>query len=215
MFCVVCNHFTCASVVHFLLPLFRQPNFAKIFFPRSFTHEAGYRAKVHTPQTPRDTTNINSPTHPVGKQAIAREYPITPTPRSPHTYRFSEHTSPEVVLHSPRSSSSRLSEFRQSLDSGLSSDYDTDAESEAVTVPAAPPRMAEQHHSGPPSHIDSRWERRGVTRSSTDYAWAQHGVRATASLPPRPRQSSQEVRSSLQLHPYVSSLVRLGARIYF
>lgn len=184
----------------------------KIFFPRSFTHEAGYQAKVHTPQTSREITNINSPTHLAGphtsKQPIAMEYPVTPTHQSIHTFRFSDHTSPEVMLHSPRSSSSRLPEFRQFLDSALSSDYDTGTESEAVTVPAAPLRMAEQHQPGPPSRIDPRWEGRGITSSSTDYVWVQHSVRATTSLPPRPRQNSREVRSSLQLHPYVSSSIR-------
>lgn len=207
-------------------PFLLHPNrhlskITKIFFPRSFAHEAGYKAKIHTPQTSRKVASTASPTHyycegsvHAPKQSLGLDNPVAP-PDPRYSFQFSEHTQPETTFNSSRVSVSRFTESRHSLDSRGSPSYETDAESEAITshtMPTTPPRTGE-HRLGALSGIERSWERRDVPEltshqlSRTQALFSGRGIHATTSLPARPRPVPGGVRSSLQLHPYVSNVV--------
>lgn len=178
---------------------------------------------MHTPQNSGKMPSTTSPLeyhHDTGPHAPKSPshmgYPIPQTDSRLHMSHIPDHAQPETTLYSFAESTSQFPESRQSLDSALSPGYETDAESEAITshtMPVTTARSTEEgQHSS--SRKDSRWEQRNMAVSADYHTQnlqplpAQHNVRVTASLPPRPRPILEDVRSSShQLHPYVSALL--------
>ncbi|KAF9453515.1 hypothetical protein P691DRAFT_658159 [Macrolepiota fuliginosa MF-IS2] len=188
-----------------------------IFFPRSFAHEAGYKSKIQTPLNSSNVASASTPTQyhrgtvPCSpKHLLSMNHATSLPAHRLHQFRFPDYAQNETIVYSRGGSIAQFPESRQSLDSALSPGYETDTESEVVTAHTIPAPSSADEHQTSQSRVDPGWERQGAAVSTDDHTRipqvypAQHGVYATTSLPPRPRPTFRDVRSSLPLHPYVS-----------
>ncbi|KAF5361762.1 hypothetical protein D9756_002514 [Leucocoprinus leucothites] len=183
-----------------------------IFFPRSFTHEAGYKAKMNTPQTSGKTASTTFPNRSdhqrsggqSSKTALAMELPPI-SAGTPHHYP--SQTDFETGYRSQGDSVSQFPYSRESLDSPLSPGYESDAESEAYTshtMPTPSPRATGEPSYSSTTQPDSRWGQQDLIEPMDRNAQnIRHNIRATTSLPARPRPPLRTTRSSLHIHPYV------------
>ncbi|KAJ3567348.1 hypothetical protein NP233_g6419 [Leucocoprinus birnbaumii] len=183
-----------------------------IFFPRSLTNEAGYKAKINTPQTsgktPSTTFQNRDDQRLSGSQsakgALAVEMPVISanTPR-----HFPSQTDIEVTNYSPDDSISQFPYSRESLESPLSPGYESDAESGAYTshtMPTPSPRNAAEMSFASAISPAARWDQRDPIAPVDGHPQSvRHTIRATTSLPARPRPPLGGMRTSQYLHPYV------------
>ncbi|KAL9713702.1 hypothetical protein Ac2012v2_003313 [Leucoagaricus gongylophorus] len=178
-----------------------------IFFPRSLTHEEGYRAKVITPQATRQATSNSASNNndrqesgsQISKTTLAMELP----PISSGTmHRYPTQSDSQSTYYSHADSVSELPHSVESLDSPLSPDYESDAESEAYTshiTHSTSPRIAREDNSDLPFQPEMRWS----PLTPADRHPRRHNIRTTISLPARPRPPFRSIHSSVHLHPYV------------
>jgi hypothetical protein len=141
------------------------------------------------------------------KAALDMELPPV-SPADGH-HRFPSQIHAETTLDSRGDSVSQFPDSRVSLGGLPSPDCDSDVESEAYTshtIPMGSRRTSGEDNVISSSRRDLRWE----AAASADYhshslqpPLARHNIRATASLPARPRPMPQRGRPSVQLHPYV------------
>ncbi|KAF7770557.1 hypothetical protein Agabi119p4_6531 [Agaricus bisporus var. burnettii] len=111
-----------------------------VFFPRSFTHEAGYTARMHVPLNSRkvpSTTSFNhherSSSPHVPKQPLGLAYSV-PLTDSHQSFQHFDHPPYEASMYSSRGSVSQFTESRRSFDDDCNPlDNVIEAENEART----------------------------------------------------------------------------------
>lgn len=171
------------------------------------THEEGYRAKVITPQATRQATSNSTSNNndrqesgsQISKTTLAMELP----PISSGTmHRYPTQSDSQSTYYSHADSVSELPHSVELLDSPLSPDYESDAESEAYTshiTHSTSPRIAREDNPDLPFQPEMRWS----PLTPADRHPRRHNIRTTISLPARPRPPFRSIHSSVHLHPYV------------